>query len=331
MIFSWAEHLNGQMVHVDSVPRGRACNCVCPKCRERLLARHGDIRHHGFAHHSETRGANLKICYMVTLYKLAEQIVLQHKRIHVPSYYGIFKDSDIEFSEVKVDSRYDREDKQPDIIATTIDGKQYLIEFTFAYKVQHKEVLDYNNLNCLEIDLSNQSLESLENFLLNSSQDRKWLNNNEYFNSIEPLYQKHGKVVRLTVETICNNCRDRHVCGAVKHNGRIINISNNGHTYRLCKPELLEPNQISNHIKLPLQNNNLIRTEPIRHKPSTTKETTSKIIPPEERTCFMCKSNLDWMCRDEQMAHCGPYPSMGVPKNTPPETAKTCKGFKPKL
>ena len=64
--------------------------------------------------------------------------------------------------------------------------------------------------------------------------------------------------------------------------------------------------------------------------PQLQKEVVEQLIPPEERTCFMCKSNLDWMCRDSNIAHCGPYPSMGVPKNTPPDTAKTCKGFKPK-
>ena len=32
-------------------------------------------------------------------------------------------------------------------------------------------------MNCLEIDLSNQSLETLESFLLSSSKDRKWMNN----------------------------------------------------------------------------------------------------------------------------------------------------------
>lgn len=358
MIFSWAELETGQMVHVNNVPQGLACNCVCPKCRERLLARHGDIRHHGFAHHSETRGANLKICYMVTLYKLAEQMVLQHKRIRIPPYYGIFKESDVEFSEVKVDSRYDREDKQPDIIATTSDGKKYLIEFIFTYKVQHKELIDYKNLNCLEIDLSNQTLDSLKDFLLNSSQDRKWLNNEDYFNSIESLYKKHGKTIRLTPETLCYKCRNRYACGAVRQNGVIIQIYNNGKKYRLCKPvlpirnqesgykksdlqnnngiicrlskpELPEHNQVRSYNTSPLQNINLNRPKPIQCTPSIT-ETTSRIIPPEERTCFMCKSNLDWMCRDGEMAHCGPYPSMGVPKNTPPETAKTCKGFKPK-
>lgn len=326
MIFSWAENKNGHMVHVDNVPQGLACNCVCPKCRERLLARHGEIRHHGFAHHSETRGANLKICYMVTLYKLAEQIVLLHKQIQAPSYYGIFKESVIKFSEVQIDSSYDRIDKQPDIIATTIEGKQYLIEFNFAYKVQRKEAIDYKNLNCLEIDLSNQTLESLESFLLNSSQNRKWLNNEEYFRSIERLYQAHGKIVRLTEETSCNYCDIKYNCCAITLDGKIINITNNGNIYRLCKPELLARNKERCYKK----RLDKLTIESAQNKQQIPQETTSQIIPPENRTCFMCKSNLDWMCQDRQMAHCGPYPSMGVPRNTPPETAKTCKGFKPK-
>lgn len=327
MIFSWAEHSSGKMVHVDSVPQGLLCDCICPKCGERLLARHGEIRHHGFAHHSEMRGANLKICYMVTIYKLAEHIISSRKRIHAPSYYGIFRESDIVFSDVKVDGCYDREDKQPDIIATSIDGKQYLIEFTFAYKVQHKNVIDYKNLNCLEIDLSNQTFETVENFLLNSAEDRKWLNNETFFRSIESAYSERGKEVRVTDESKCIVCSHRYDCVAVKQNGRIMSISNSGTIYRLCKPELL------NRVQAKSPNHQYVIPTRINARPANQqlqKEVVEQIIPPEERTCFMCKSNLDWMCRDSNIAHCGPYPSMGVPKNTPPDTAKTCKGFKPK-
>lgn len=56
-VFSWAENSEGEMVYVDSVPRGLQCDCVCPYCHERLMARHGDQREHGFAHHSDNRGA----------------------------------------------------------------------------------------------------------------------------------------------------------------------------------------------------------------------------------------------------------------------------------
>lgn len=142
LVFDIAENEQGELVYVDDVQRGKKCGCRCPNCHEELKAKQGNVRAHHFCHISEKRGANLKICYAVTLYKLAEQIIKKEKRIYAPSYYGIFKGKELEFIEVKVDSSYEREDKQPDIIAMTADGKQYLIEFVFAYKVQHKKAID---------------------------------------------------------------------------------------------------------------------------------------------------------------------------------------------
>lgn len=358
MIFSWAEDANGKMVHVDSVPQGLNCGCTCPCCHERLQARHGAIRAHGFAHHSENRGANLKICYMVIMYKLAEQIIQQEKKIHVPSYYGIFKDKDISFSEVIIDDRYDRIDKQPDVIAITPDGKQYLIEFTFAYKVQHMEKIDYQNLNCLEVDLSSQTLESLRDFILYSSENKKWLNNQLYFEQIEELYSKHGKLVKVTDENDCVKCRLNTDCCGIRMKGcqTPIIIENSGKSYRVCKIEefdraqkQLEERELKESYWNRFyekerqfffgMNSENDKTEYTmdeetlnKHREHESLELTETAkITPEQRTCFMCRSNLDWMCRDDGYAHCGPYATMGVSKNTPPDSAKTCRGFRIKL
>ena len=40
----------GQVVHVDEVPGGAACKCICPACETSLIARKGDIKAHHFAH-----------------------------------------------------------------------------------------------------------------------------------------------------------------------------------------------------------------------------------------------------------------------------------------
>lgn len=366
MIFSWAENANGRMVHVDDVPNGLNCGCSCPCCHERLQARHGEVRAHGFAHHSDNRGANLKICYMVIMYKLAEQIIQYEKKIRVPSYYGIFKGGDLVFSEVTLDSQYDREDKQPDVIAITPEGERYLIEFTFDYKVQHKENIDYKNLNCIEIDLSSQTLETLRDFLLNSDKDRKWLNNQTYFESIESLYSKHGKTVKIINEVDCLKCSIKKNCCGIRLKPGLtpIIIENSGETYRVCKTVEYEISQkrannqfedmkyydsdweqFVNEERQSFYGPNGFRrketayeevirpgelSDRIREQAELEEVETAK-IPTEQRNCFMCRSNLDWMCRGNNYAHCGPYVTMGVPKNTPPDSAKTCRGFRVKV
>lgn len=358
-VFSWAENAEGKMVHVDDVPRGLNCGCTCPNCHETLLARHGEVNEHGFAHHSETRGANLKICYMVIMYKLAEQIVQTKKRIHAPSYYGIFKETDIEFENVKIDSQYEREDKQPDVIATTKDGKQYLIEFVFKYKVQHKQALDYKNLTCIEIDLSNQSLESLEKFLLSSSEDRKWLNSEDYFNRIEETYHKAGKAVKIVNEAECEHCNLRYDCCAVTQSYSPIIIENSGIKYRLCKTELyeqrlkalrdrLEEEERTRKERLEWQEEQRRLQEQRQTEASIQEKQRNRIdnspidsydnvcssdegvafVETEQRNCFYCQSNLTWANR-EGWANCGCYISLGLPKQrVNPNYAKQCPRFR---
>ena len=299
LVFSWAEDVNGKMVHVDSVPNGSKCKCVCPHCKENLIARHGNIREHGFAHHSDNRGANLDICYMVILYKLAEHILLTKKRIHLPSYYGIFKEADIEFTDIKTDSRYERADKQPDVIATTKDGQQYLIEFIFEHKVQHKIDIDYHNFACLEVDISGQTLESLDDFLMKSGDNRWWVNNDYYFNSIETVYRNANKKVQLKLETDCKRCEIKDSCCAIRVGQIPIVINNHGLSYRICKIE--DYNRLLEEYNKKLQ----------------------------ERSCFNCKINLAWANKDG-MANCGCSLSLGIPKITDPNHAKECRMFCPK-
>ena len=334
MIFSWAENANGIMVHVDSVPHGLNCGCTCPCCHERLLARHGEIRAHGFAHHSDNRGANLKICYMVIMYKLAEQIIQQEKKIHVPSYYGIFRDKDITFSKVIVDDRYDRIDKQPDVIAITPDGNQYLIEFTFAYKVQHKEKVDYQNLNCIEVDLSSQTLETLRDFILNSNEDKKWLNNQLYFEQIENLYLQHGKLVKVINENDCIRCKLNTNCCGIRPKGcqTPIILENSGGLYRVCKIEEFDraKNQFEERERIESfcekERQFFLDGKRFQHLENEKDTNISTKTDSDSRTCFMCINNLDWRCRDGY-AQCGIYKTMKVLKNTDPNSAKTCKGF----
>ena len=238
-VFSWAENAEGRLVHIDSVPRGLECGCYCPNCREPLVARQGEIFEHGFAHHSTNRSSTLKICYQVTLYKLAEQIIKEKKCVHAPSYYGIFKEQKLHFENVYVDNRYKREDHQPDVIGIMKDGTEYIIELTFENEVEHKETIDYKKTNYLVISLSGQSLESLPHFLLDSARNRKWLNNEYCFTHIREVYRKLGKNVRVVPISECDHCFLASDCCGIKipdTDSRLL-IENSGQIFHLCKED----------------------------------------------------------------------------------------------
>ena len=63
----------------------------------------------------------------------------------------------------------------------------FLLTFALVILTRSQATLVYKNLNCLEINLSNQTLESVEKFLLEENTDRIWFNNQEYYERITEL------------------------------------------------------------------------------------------------------------------------------------------------
>lgn len=330
-IFSYAENSAGKMVHIDAVPRGLKCDCKCPYCHEPLVARHGNIKAHGFAHHSDNRGANLSICYMVALYKVAEQIIQTNMRIKAPGYYDILPPEVIEFVDVRIDGCFEREDKQPDVVATTADGRKYLIEFIFDYKIQHKQAIDYKNLNCIEINLSGQSFETIEKFLLEDDSNRVWLNNQDYFDNLESFFEDIApKDVRE-----CEHCTLERLglCTAatIPDSREFRIIENSGQRYRLCYTDDYRARMDERQRAIEDEEKRKRERERIAAEREAQRiaQTNIQASDPSKRTCFMCRSNCSWVKNNDGSAYCGLYKSLGVPRNTPPETAQNCIRFKP--
>ena len=169
----------GKMVYIGNVERGLSCNCRCPKCNERLVAKLGNgCRQAHFAH---SKDSDCHGSYMTALHTLAEQIIEVEKAVMAPAYKEIGRQR-LSFTQVEVEQRVERKDLQPDIVGVTEDGLRWIIEIRNTHEVDEskKAKLIESNITCLEIDVREQTLENLKSFILESEEKREWINNPIY-------------------------------------------------------------------------------------------------------------------------------------------------------
>ena len=80
--WGWALNLEGRMVHVNDVERGRNCNCTCHECGADLISRQGEINAWHFAHakNEEYFGAAESALHLAA----KEILYALNGRIHLP-------------------------------------------------------------------------------------------------------------------------------------------------------------------------------------------------------------------------------------------------------
>lgn len=72
---------NDELISIEHVASGLKCNCICPCCGSRLIARKGKSRNHHFAHYNV---ADCKHGAESALHILAKNIVAETKEVCVP-------------------------------------------------------------------------------------------------------------------------------------------------------------------------------------------------------------------------------------------------------
>ena len=70
------------LVHIDDVPRGDNCGCVCPSCNGKLRANKGKIKQHYFSHQS---GENCQSAIETALHLAAKDILSSVKEFKLPA------------------------------------------------------------------------------------------------------------------------------------------------------------------------------------------------------------------------------------------------------
>ncbi len=205
-----AKNSKGEWKYVRDVPNGIDCGCICPVCNEPLIAKHclneGKMPH--FAHVSgvECHGAQ-----MSALHQRAQEIILEKKAVMAPEDRAM-KATMMFFVDVCKEDSKTWEGIRPDIVGETADGKKWAIEIFYTNEVndEKRDKILKNGVACFEINIKNQSFEQLEDFLLNSCDDRYWINNPYYDLLIREMPSRSGvpEIVEHSYPINCSSLKD---------------------------------------------------------------------------------------------------------------------------
>lgn len=177
-ILSYALNAEKRMVHIDTVKNGLECGCVCPSCKEPLVAKNdGKIREHHFAH---ANGADCGTGYQTMIHLLAKDIIEElkifplflngkylsaceiHKEVSLVKEFGIIPDI-LGFTPVT---------DGPNII-----GKiPVIVEIYVTHKVDDEKaaIIKRQGIPAVEVDLSNVEFTTREALINEIYNPKNW-------------------------------------------------------------------------------------------------------------------------------------------------------------
>lgn len=192
---------DGVPVHIDEVENGIKCNCICPSCKQPLIA-HNNPKNKNAHHFQHQSTSDCKNYYETMIHYWAKEIISELGELHVPNHsfelsdsarsytyyewsknhpYEKISSAKVVFDKILVEKQQDG--IRPDLICF-VNDKQIHIEIAVTHFIDEVKADKINNLNVtsLEIDLSDvdrsMQKEELRNILSSGSIEKmKWFNN----------------------------------------------------------------------------------------------------------------------------------------------------------
>ena len=217
---------------IKEVERGAKCRCICPKCKEDLLAKLGVVRIPHFAHSNKTK-CNQEIAYIFSIYKMMEQLLNEEKYIVLPGiFYGFnCEPSQIEYSwEIKftsnlndISSRKHKKElvkeRKVEVISTEVVEVNSAQEMALLLNIENKKLaikITPNKKSCrvrkvypyehsdatigFELDDTSFDPKTLKSIFIDTSTKKTWLDNKKIQRKIQEL-KDEGNKLRNKIQT----------------------------------------------------------------------------------------------------------------------------------
>lgn len=197
----YALNSHNELVHVDDVPTGKECGCICPHCKAPLVAKNsGNIKVHHFAHIGEDSCIH---AFQSMLHILAKDIFNEARVFTVyKKQFGQWRLRKYNITSVSPETKVG--DIIPDIILDC-DGIEYFVEIyvTHALDDEKKKKIEELGVSTVEYDLSkidrNITRDQLREILLNPMRD---LINWDYDADTKRFYEKYLFIKENGIEQV---------------------------------------------------------------------------------------------------------------------------------
>ena len=218
---------NSNIVHISEVASGAACDCTCPSCSSKLIAKKGKEKSHHFAHDSKT---SCEYGYQTSLHMAAKEILFSAQSMLIPEvilpFKGLHRIKTIS-PERKINiDHVELEQKTGSIIPDIViqcGNRKLFVEIFVTHKTDNSklEKIKELDISTIEIDLSkctdNITKDSLKEILLDTNKNKYWVYNSVINKNIIELYRqsKRRKIDEASYVKNCPLCLFkfyRHFC-----------------------------------------------------------------------------------------------------------------------
>jgi len=174
-LLTYAYNADKKLVSIEDVLSGLDCNCYCPSCNGRLIARKGSVKVHHFAHYQCPECAT---GYQTSIHLLAKEIISERKYFYLDHFGNELK---IKPSKILLEKKTG--DIIPDILIYC-GSRLLIIEIYVTHKVDVYKLDKIRKMktSAIEIDLhdlvGNINKENLWTEI-NKPERQKWLYNDK--------------------------------------------------------------------------------------------------------------------------------------------------------
>jgi hypothetical protein len=213
---------DNELITIDNVDSGLKCNCVCPYCKQRLIARKGEIKEHHFAHYKVSDCG--KAVETVT-HRLSKDFIKGAKFFTTPPIYfpgtkvPIIEESQVPIDDVKLESRLGF--IVPDIIIDS-GTKSLIVEIRVTHGVDDEKASKIRRLNLPAVEVfAGQLMKRLytekkyflndaeyKRILIEESAYKRWINN--------PRAETKIKEVKNELKNYCEEKEVKHLKFKIK-------------------------------------------------------------------------------------------------------------------